>query len=139
MPKTHQIFINLPCRDLARSTAFYQALGFVKNDMFSNEKGSCMVWGESIYVMVLTNELFAQFIDNKEVVDATKVGAVTLCVPMSSRGEVDQFAAVAKANGGRTFESQNSADEDSMYSISVEDPDGHIWEPLYMDMGENNS
>ncbi len=139
MPKTRQIFINVPSRDIKKSTEFYQALGFTKNEMFSDEKASCMVWGDNIYLMVLSANFFASFIDGKEVIDATKTAGVTLCVPMSSRAEVDEFATTAVANGGRAFESENAAAESSMYSVSVEDPDGHIWEPLYMDMGENNA
>ena len=42
MPKT--IFVNLPVKDVARSTAFYEAIGFTKDDRFSNEQGSAMKW-----------------------------------------------------------------------------------------------
>jgi predicted lactoylglutathione lyase len=38
-----QIFINLVVCDLARSKAFYSALGFVLNPQFSDESGKCMV------------------------------------------------------------------------------------------------
>jgi predicted enzyme related to lactoylglutathione lyase len=38
------IFINLPVSDLARATAFYQAIGAVKNAQFSDDTASCMVF-----------------------------------------------------------------------------------------------
>ena len=38
-----QVFINFPVNDLAKSVAFYEALGFTKNEMFSDERGAAMV------------------------------------------------------------------------------------------------
>jgi predicted lactoylglutathione lyase len=49
------IFVNLPVSDLARSTDFYQAIGSEKNPQFSDDTGACMVFSETIYVMLLTH------------------------------------------------------------------------------------
>ena len=56
-----QIFINLAVSDLAKSMEFYTALGFSNNPQFSDETGKCMVWSESIFVMLLTHEKFKIF------------------------------------------------------------------------------
>jgi predicted lactoylglutathione lyase len=47
------IFVNLPVTDVARSTAFYEAIGFEKDPRFSNEQASAMVWSDTITVMIL--------------------------------------------------------------------------------------
>ena len=57
----HQIFINLAVKDLQKSMEFYAALGFVNNPQFSDDSGKCMVWGDNIFVMLLTHEKFANF------------------------------------------------------------------------------
>lgn len=36
------VFINLPVQDIKRATSFYEALGFSKNEEFSNETSSGM-------------------------------------------------------------------------------------------------
>ena len=51
------IFVNLPVANVAKSTAFYEAIGFEKNPQFSNEQASCMVWSDAIFVMVLALNL----------------------------------------------------------------------------------
>ena len=50
------IFVNLPVADLARATAFYQAIGAVKNEQFCDETASCMVFSETIHAMLLTHD-----------------------------------------------------------------------------------
>jgi len=63
------IFINLPVSDLARSTAFYQAIGAEKNPQFSDDTASCMVISDTIYVMLLTHDKYRQF-TSKKIADA---------------------------------------------------------------------
>lgn len=46
-----QIFVNLPVKDLARSKAFFIALGFGFDPRFTDEKAACLVIGENIYAM----------------------------------------------------------------------------------------
>ena len=52
------IFINLPVNDLARATAFYQAIGAVKNAQFSGDTASCMVFSDTIHAMLMTYEKY---------------------------------------------------------------------------------
>ena len=42
MPKL--IFVNLPVSDLDRAVAFYQAIGAVKNEQFSDHTAACLVF-----------------------------------------------------------------------------------------------
>ena len=38
------VFVNFPVADVQRSTAFYEKLGFKKNEEFSTEEASSMMW-----------------------------------------------------------------------------------------------
>jgi uncharacterized protein len=125
------IFVNLPVTDLEASTAFYTALGFNKNPDFSDDTASCMVVSEQIYVMLLTHEKFKTFI-NGEIADAKKTTEVLTCLSASSRDEVDDFKQKALAAGGADW--KPNMEMGPMYGCSFQDPDGHVWEVMYMDM-----
>lgn len=125
------IFVNLPVTDLARSTAFYEAVGFAKNPKFSNEQASCMVWSDTIHFMLLRHDFWKTFTD-KEIVDAPKAAQVLLCLTRDSRDEVDAMVAQAGAAGG-WLDPTPVQDMGFMYGRSFEDPDGHIFEISWMD------
>ena len=55
------IFVNLSVKDLKRSMAFFQALGYTFNPQFTDETAACMVISEHIYAMLLTHTKFKQF------------------------------------------------------------------------------
>lgn len=128
-----QIYINLPVSDLARSTAFYEALGFTKNQIFSDEKASGMMWSDDIVVMLLTHDFYKRFIGGKQIADAATTSSTLLALSLDSKDAVQRFADVAKANGGNYYAIDIGIESDRMFSYEVEDPDGHIWEPLWMD------
>lgn len=125
------IFVNLPVEDLGRATAFYEAIGATRNPQFSDDTGSCMVLSDTIHVMLLTHPKFAQFTP-KKIADAHATSEVLLCISEDSREGVDAISEKALANGGK--EAREAQDFGFMYSRSFEDPDGHIWEPMWMDM-----
>tara|TARA_R110000751_G_scaffold2018_11_gene9569 strand:- start:395838 stop:396269 length:432 start_codon:yes stop_codon:yes gene_type:complete len=125
------IFVNLPVTDLARSTAFYEAVGFTKNPKFSNERGSAMVWSDTIHLMLLTHDFWKTFTD-KQIADASKVAQVLLCLSRESKADVDSMVAQAEAAGG-ALDPTPVQDMGFMYGRSFEDPDGHIWETMWMD------
>jgi predicted lactoylglutathione lyase len=129
---TKMIFINLPVSDLARATAFYQAVGAEKNAQFSDSTASGMVLSETIHVMLLTHDKFRQFTP-KRIADAKTSSEVLICVSAESRGAVDDMVAKASAAGGVADPSPKQ-DFGFMYGRSFEDPDGHIWEVMWMDV-----
>ena len=124
------IFVNLPVVDVAKATAFYQALGFEKNDMFSNEVASSMVWSDAIHVMLLGHEFYATFTD-KKIIDAKKESGALLCLSFDSRADVDAHTEKALKAGGR--ELHEPQDHGFMYGRAFEDLDGHGWESMWMD------
>ena len=125
-----KIFVNLACRDLKRSKAFFEALGFSFNPTFTNDSGACMVIGENIFARLLAEEFFRSF-TRKAIADATKTTEVLTCLSRDSRAEVDALVDAALAAGGT--KPREPADHGFMYERSFEDPDGHIWEIMWMD------
>ena len=126
------IFVNLPVADLVRATAFYEAIGAQKNEQFSDGTASCMVFSETIHTMLLTHEKFRQFTP-KPIADARATTEVLICVSADSRDAVDDMVGRASATGGRADPSPKQ-DHGFMYGRSFEDPDGHIWEVMWMDV-----
>ncbi|HUN99216.1 MAG TPA: VOC family protein [Bradyrhizobium sp.] len=126
------IFLNLPVGDLARSTAFYQAVGATKNAQFSDETASCMVLSDIIHVMLLTRDKFRQFTP-KRIADAKTTSEVLICLSAESRDAVDDVVGKAAGAGGSPDPSPKQ-DFGFMYGRSFEDPDGHIWEVMWMDV-----
>ena len=125
------IFVNLPVADLGRSVAFYTAIGAEQNLQFSDETAACMVFSDTIHVMLLTHDKFRQFTP-KRIADAHETSEVLICISRDSREGVDGITEAALASGGR--EPREPQDYGFMYGRSFEDPDGHIWEPMWMDM-----
>jgi predicted lactoylglutathione lyase len=129
---SQKIFINLPVSDLSRSTAFYESLGFLKNLEYSDENASSMMWSENIIVMLLKHDFYQKFIGDREIIDPKKSSGALLALTLDSKDAVQQFANTAQLNGGNYYHVDNGASEDIMFGYEVEDPDGHIWEPVWM-------
>ena len=125
------IFINLPVADLDRSIAFYEALGARKEPKFSNDKAAMMVLSDTIAVMLLRHEFYSTFI-NKPIADAHQSSEVLLCISCESREAVDRMVDAAASAGGSPDPGPKQ-DMGMMYGRSFEDPDGHHWEPMWMD------
>ncbi|HEV2078312.1 MAG TPA: VOC family protein [Allosphingosinicella sp.] len=126
----HKIFVNLPVADLPTASAFYEAIGAVNEPRFTNDQAACMVLSDTIFVMLLTHPFFQGFTD-KKIADAHDTCQVLLCISRDSRDAVDTIAERALAAGGR--ETRPPQDRGMMYGRSFEDPDGHVWETMWMD------
>ena len=126
------IFVNLPVKDLTSSRAFFTELGFEFNAEFSDDRAACMVVDQNIYVMLLVEERFRDFI-NGDISDATNATEVLTCLSAESREQVDQLVARAIAAGGKPW--KPAVDEGPMYGGSFQDLDGHVWELLHMAQG----
>ncbi|MBA4792121.1 MAG: VOC family protein [Phenylobacterium sp.] len=125
------IFVNLPVKDVEASKAFFAALGFGHNPQFSDETAACIVIDENIFAMVMSHEKFSDFITG-EISDAHKATEVLTCLSANSRDEVDDLLAKALAAGAKPW--KPIMDMGPMYGASFQDPDGHVWELMYMDM-----
>lgn len=125
-----QIFVNLPVKDLNKSKAFFEALGFKFNPQFTNAEGACMIVSDTIFVMLLVEPFFKTF-TKKEISDSTKSTEVILAISAESKEKVDELVDKALKAGGA--KSNDPQDYGWMYSSSFQDLDGHLWEILYAD------
>ncbi|NGM62713.1 glyoxalase/bleomycin resistance/extradiol dioxygenase family protein [Sphingobacterium sp. SGG-5] len=126
-----QVFINLAVQDLQKSMEFYTALGFINNPQFSDDTGKCMVWSESIYVMLLSHEKFQSFID-KPLADTKSGVAGLFSLALDSVDEVNRIMDNGLKAGG--IEPTEMKDYGFMQQRTIEDFDGHTWELFFMDM-----
>ena len=129
----HQIFINLAVKDLQKSMEFYAALGFVNNPQFSDDSGKCMVWGDNIFVMLLTHEKFANFA-TKPIADTKSNVAALFSLSTNSVDEVNTIVTNGLKAGG--IEPSEMRDYGFMQQRTIEDFDGHTWEIFYMDISK---
>jgi uncharacterized protein len=128
---TKMIFVNLPVTDLNRSKAFYEAVGATNNPQFTDETAACMVITDTVMVMLLTHDKWRQFCQ-RPIVDAHQSAQVLLCLSEENRDGVSATVEKAAAAGGKA-DPTPSQDYGFMFGRSFEDPDGHIWEVMWMD------
>jgi len=127
------IFVNLPVKDVEASIAFYQAIGATKDERFSQPgKAASMQVSDTIVFMLLSHDFFAGF-SPKPIADAHQSTEVLLCLSQDSREAVDAITEAAAKAGGKA-DIRPPQDHGFMYGRSFEDPDGHIFEPMYMDL-----
>ena len=124
------IFVNLPVKDLAKSMAFFEALGFSFNPQFTDETAACMVISDTIFAMLLTHEKFAGF-SPKPIADTDKTTEMLIALSRDDREAVDAIVKAALAAGGSTF--NEPQDHGFMYGHAFRDLDGHVWEVFWMD------
>ena len=124
------IFVNLPVKDLDAAKRFYAGLGFQLNAQFSNDEAASFVIEENIVAMLLTEARFRDFITG-DIADTSKGKEALICLSAGSRAEVDETLAKALASGGKAW--MPAQDHGFMYGVSFQDPDGHVWEVMWMD------
>jgi predicted lactoylglutathione lyase len=132
MPMPKMIFVNLAVKDLAAATRFYEAIGCEKNEQFSGDHAAMMVWSDTISFMLLTHGFFAGF-TSKPIADAHASSEVLIALSRDSREDVDSITEAAARGGGRA-DIRERQDMGFMYGRAFEDPDGHIFEPMWMDV-----
>lgn len=125
-----KIFVNLPVKDLKKSTEFFSKLGFSFNRQFTDDTAACMIVSDDIFVMLLTRDKFKTFTP-KQISDATTSTEVLVCLSSESREEVNEMVRKAIAAGGTTH--KEPQDYGFMYGHGFQDLDGHIWELAFME------
>src|SRR6478735_7902694 len=125
-----QIFLNLPVKELEKSKHFFNQLGFSFNPKFTDDKAACMIIGDKIFSMLITEEFYKTF-TNKAICDAEKSSEVLISISVGSREKVDEIITnVVKAGGS---EYMVAKDYGWMYHRSFQDLDNHHWEVFFMD------
>ena len=129
MPK--MIFVNLPVTDLAASTRFYEAIGCRKNEQFSDDKASSMAWSDTVTFQLLSREYYATF-TRKPIADAHQASGMLIALSSDTRDGVDAIIEAVASAGGKA-DVREPQDLGFMYLRTFEDPDGHTFEPMWMD------
>ncbi len=112
---------------------FYTALGFTNNPQFSDDTAKCMVWSETIFVMILTHEKFKTF-TSKPIAETKSSLAGLFSLSLDSIDEVNQLMSNGLKAGG--IEPNEMRDYGFMQQRTIEDFDGHTWEVFFMDMSK---
>ncbi|WP_336031036.1 VOC family protein [Geodermatophilus sp. FMUSA9-8] len=125
------IFVNLPVSDVAASRAFYTSLGFSVNEQFSDDSSVSVVVSDTIFLQLLSTGRFAAFLpEGRQAGDPRQTSAMH-ALSCDSREEVDALVQKALAAGGGTW--RPAEDHGYMVGGSFTDPDGHVWEVMWMD------
>ena len=127
---SRKLFVNLAVDDLGRSVDFFTDLGFSFDPRFTDEQATCMIVSDEAFVMLLVENRFKDF-TKKELADPTTETEAIVAVSAESREQVDEFADKALAAGGSP--ANDPMDMGFMYGRSFHDPDGHLWEVIWMD------
>ncbi|WGD56861.1 VOC family protein [Bradyrhizobium sp. CB1650] len=129
------IFVNLPARDLAASTAFYVALGGTVNAQFSGETSTSLMFSDAIGVMLLTHDHYREF-TKRPIGDARRDSHAMFALTVVDREAVDATVSRGAAAGGRA-DPNPAQDLGFMYNRHIEDPDGYVWEIVWMNPAAN--
>ncbi|HEX5778823.1 MAG TPA: VOC family protein [Xanthobacteraceae bacterium] len=129
---SRMVFLNFPVRNLDTSVAFYRALGGEPNPQFSDDQAKCVMLSDVIGVMVMTHERYRTF-TQRPIGDARRDSYSLIALSVDSRDAVDETVKRAAAAGGRA-DPNPLQDHGFMYNRNVEDPDGNVWEIMWMDM-----
>lgn len=127
----NQLFINLPVSDAKASVKFYTGLGFVPNPLFTFEDQQCMARGEEICLMLQSKKMFSTG-SSKALADPARFTNATFTLPVASNALVDELMQNGLAAGGK--EIGPPVTEDFMKMRNIEDPDGHHWSIICIDL-----
>lgn len=111
------------------SIKFFERIGFSFNSDFSDETGACLVIGDNIFAMLLTEKKFTGF-TNLPITDAHKSTEVLIAIDQPSKEAVNDMVEKAVQAGGKIYSAPQ--DHGWMYQKSFADPDGHKWEVFWM-------
>ncbi len=125
-----RFFLSLPVKDLARSRAFFTALGHRFDPQFTGEQAACLIITDSASVMLLPHERYAQ-LSAKPIADTHNTSAGLLALTLGSRAEVDAHLDAAVKAGAT--EAHEREDMGAMYMGGFYDLDGHGWGIHWMD------
>jgi len=127
---SRKLFVNLPVRNLKRSVDFFTKLGFAFNPQFTDEKGTCMIFSDDGFVMLLEDDRFRDF-TRQQICDTRTHTEGLFAFSCESRAEVDALFETALSAGAKP--AMDPQDHGFMLTKSFYDLDGHHWEIFWMD------
>lgn len=127
MPK--QTFLSLQVNDLARSRAFYLALGWPLNEAFSSETSASFAVSDALQLMLATPKAL-QALSPKPLLSPATGTTALISLGCDSRDEVDSLTEAAIKAGGKSL--HDPEDLGFMYSRAFEDLDGNGFGVFWM-------
>ena len=127
-----QTFVNLPVRDLAKTTEFFTEIGFSFDPQFTDESATRMIISDDTSVMLCTEPIFEGFVSPQDIADTSKAREVIVGLSAESRAQVDELAERALSAGAQAL--GEPEDQGFMYMRGFRDLDGHQWSFIHMDM-----
>jgi predicted lactoylglutathione lyase len=125
---SQDIWINLPVKDVERSTAFFNEIGLHAASV-GNERAKLAIGQTTI--LLFPDAAFEKFTGSK-IADTSHTAEVIFSIGAESREEVDAFIQKVEFAGGNIFGKPSEIDG-WMYGAGFADLDGHRWNLLYMD------
>lgn len=132
---TKEFWINLPVRDVKKTTEFFKTIGFSFNEEKSNETMACFTVGEkSLTILFFAEEVLKTYVP-KEISDAKIASEMIISFDAESPNEVDEMARKVFEAGG-TIYTEPAELHGWMYNFAFTDLDGHCWNMLHMDFSK---
>jgi predicted lactoylglutathione lyase len=123
----HLSLITLGVADIAKSTAFYEQLGFVRSKTASQESVSFFQAGPVVLALWGRDE---QRDDAQAAELWTGNGGIVVAQNVASEDAVDVMMARAEASGARILKPATKTFWGG-YNGYFADPDGHVWEVAF--------
>jgi predicted lactoylglutathione lyase len=125
-------FVNLPVRDLAKTTEFFSTIGFTFDPQFTDESATRMIISDDTSVMLCAEPTFKGFISPQDIADTSTTREVIVGLSAESREQVDELTDKALGAGAESL--GEPEDQGYMYMRGFRDLDGHQWSFIHMDM-----
>lgn len=123
--------VTLSVEDLAVAVHFYEAIGCRKVGRAKIDQAAEMQWSETTGFQLLTHRYFANYTP-KTIVDAKRGTEMQITLTLDSREEVDAILEAVEGAGGKV--DAKPLDTPWLYCRTFEDPDGHMFEVVFMDV-----
>ena len=121
----NKTYINIASKDILKSRAFFQAIGFELITDWSDESTSSFKINETTYLMIMNVEKFTGF-TKSDLPNSFLQNEIIISFELDNKQAVDDLLTLVKTNGGSEFGSPT--DSDFMYYRAFRDPDGHRFE-----------
>lgn len=133
---TREIWLNLPVKDIKKTTDFFEKVGFILNTHApqSDNMVSFKIGQKEFIINFFTEQVFNSFTSFK-IANLTDATECLISIDAESPTEVEEILARAKNAGGYVY--AKGAEKDGwMYGGGFTDLDGHKWNVLFMDFSK---
>ena len=135
MTEAGTLFLNLPSSSMTSSQTFITALGLTKKaDWCFEDTSNCFVYSDKTFIFYHSRSTYSKWLpQGMSLADTQNANACIVTLVIENKQKVNELIEKGVAAGGKRgpnmLEAQGSSEEEcGMYSRSVLDPDGHLFE-----------